>query len=226
MRWGKDRWCAIAVRVTAIAIVGVELSLPAAAGELNPTAPPSSTMKSLDEVYDRADRPPSWSRSLSSTGGIPEGSNQFCNSPRFECLWPNGSGTYQAVLDRETGLVWHRFVSLVDSTWLQARFTCSDSRTANRMGWRLPTPAEMGSLVDLTTSIGLPNDHPFSGVAAGNGYWTNTFFDTVGANLFTSTSNVRAIYFAFDGAISGPATAWTSQNSRVWCVRGPNSGGL
>lgn len=69
----------------------------------------------------------------------------------------------QAVLDKETQLVWQRYMSNADVSQPHAAHACSNSRTGGRMGWRLPTIAELTSLVDPSVPTGarLPAGHPF-----------------------------------------------------------------
>ena len=68
----------------------------------------------------------------------------------------------EAVLDRETGLVWERSpISTTFKPWYSAVHHCIFATTGSRMGWRLPTIHELHSLVDLTTG-NLPLGHPFS----------------------------------------------------------------
>src|SRR5687768_11610081 len=44
-----------------------------------------------------------------------------------------------AVLDRETGLVWEKAPSTTPVDWISARFQCSASTVGGRKGWRLPS---------------------------------------------------------------------------------------
>ena len=70
---------------------------------------------------------------------------------RFDVLtdWNN-----EAVLDRETGLVWERSPQSVLVTWGNARGLCSNKAIGARKGWRLPALPELASLVDLSPSVG------------------------------------------------------------------------
>ncbi len=82
----------------------------------------------------------------------------------------------QAVLDRETGLVWQRAVSdaQFDSV---AVFLCHRSQVGGRYGWRLPTVMEATSLFDpsVLTIPSLPVGHPFTGFDVTQPYlWTST----------------------------------------------------
>src|SRR5215510_8701144 len=53
-----------------------------------------------------------------------------------------------AVLDRETGLVWHRSPIPGTRPFFDASGQCLVSKTGNRAGWRLPTVNELQSLFD------------------------------------------------------------------------------
>src|SRR5438552_11782 len=66
----------------------------------------------------------------------PSWDQQLPASIRFIVLanWNN-----EAVLDRETGLVWQRSPTGFHVPWRAATNACIDQRTGNRFGWRLPT---------------------------------------------------------------------------------------
>ena len=82
----------------------------------------------------------------------------------------------QAVLDRETGLVWERSPDTAQLTWQDATFHCVRRTAGGRMGWRLPGVQELASLLDPTNSTPgpkLPPGHPFLNVQSG-AYWSGT----------------------------------------------------
>src|SRR5438270_8218804 len=85
---------------------------------------------------------PSWDQTLPS-------------STRFIVLLNFNS---EAVLDRETGLVWQKSPSTLTARWDTAISFCQFASTGGRFGWRLPTAAELYSLGDPST--GLPTGHP------------------------------------------------------------------
>ena len=80
-----------------------------------------------------------------------------------------------AVLDRETGLVWTRqTLRERDGRDLAAR-DCATLAVGSRMGWRLPTVSELQSLVEHVNPVNpalgatLPAGHPFVlSIAGGN----------------------------------------------------------
>lgn len=187
--------------------LGLMLMLVAArviqAGPLDPLNAPAPTMKTLDNV------PGSWSRLLPANDGP-----DSCNSSRFFCVLPTvGTPTGEAVLDRETGLVWQRVAPGGLATWAVAASECETSLTGGRRGWRLPGPNELGSLGNLST--GLPTGHPFTATAGS--YWTSapSPFDPAVIVTVDPTS----------GIVIG-STASRSATARTWCVRGAGSSGI
>lgn len=115
-----------------------------------------------------------------------------------------------AVLDRETNLVWQqRPFSATEGvkTWQSAANSCFDVTNGNAGGWRLPTVAELTSLV--FPAGGPPAGHPFQDINLVTDYWTST--DAPGAagsklRVQTSPPNVNA--------------TTVSEQLGVWCVRG------
>ncbi len=120
----------------------------------------------------------------------------------------------EAVLDRETQLVWEREPEGVTG-WLNARFLCAGKNVGGRLGWRLATLSELTSLLDPSEfSPALTSDHPFLDVS-------NTIH-------YTATVSVQA----------GEAEPWGVDvlngqvhfgldplpNRAYWCVRGPLAG--
>ena len=130
------------------------------AGNLEPSGPPGSTMKTLDEI------PPTWSQTLSA-------------SDRFELVLNN-----EAVLDKETGLVWAKDAYNYKKEWMDAVIYCIDLTIGNRKGWRLPTVQELASLVDPDqSSPALPVGHPFNNVQS-DLYWSSTTCDALTDNAW------------------------------------------
>ncbi len=157
-------------------------------GPLDPPGAPAPTMKTLEEI------PGTWSRQLSATGG--------CTSERFDCVLGD-----TAVLDRETGLVWERVPSATTSNWATANEGCLESGTGSRHGWRMPTAAELASLI-VSSGSGLPSGHPFT-ISTVDLYWTAT----------TNTAGTSVLAYTTSGLGAATLVAPTS-TIRAWCVRG------
>ena len=132
----------------------------------------------------------------------------------------------QAVLDRETGLVWERTPDPARRADLvNASGSCLIESTGGRFGWRLPTAAEFGSLLEAKPGAAfgfvgqLPAGHPFSPGVAGIGvttYWTST-------SLAGGAGIVFEVVQAFangDVLLNGEDKSF---QYRYWCVRAPSS---
>ena len=116
----------------------------------------------------------------------------------------------EAVLDKETGLVWEQSPQTAPATWFNARFDCGNKTTGNRKGWRLPSVHELASLVDPSVSPGptLPAGHPFIGVLLAN-YWSAT-----------TSAEFPTLAWGLDFTGGGVFNADKTDNGQVWCVRG------
>ena len=138
------------------------------------------------------------------------------NCPRFIVLADWNS---EAVLDRETGLVWERSPATAGASWSSAVSRCVTRRTGNRFGWRLPTVNELASLFDpAATNIPfLPSGHPFDSLPTGStSFWTVT----PGTEAGTGHRNV-----GYTVSIGGASFSLDHVSSDtfllgVWCVRG------
>jgi hypothetical protein len=141
-------------RTIPIFCVAVMLLLPAInlAGDLEPSGPPAPTMKTLDQI------PPTWSQKLPA-------------AQRFELVLDG-----EAVLDKETGLVWGKYSTTTPYNWETTYNNCRMTNYGPRKGWRLPTVEELASLLELNLTTGfssLPSGHPFMDVQNGY-YWSST----------------------------------------------------
>ncbi|MBI5407070.1 MAG: DUF1566 domain-containing protein [Nitrospirae bacterium] len=127
--------------------------VPAHAGDLNPTAPPGPTMKTLDQI------PPTWDQVLPA-------------SERFKLVMGGA-----AALDKETGLVWEKTPSSnsLGYNWGDARSHCFNKIVGGRKGWRLPSTDELASLVDysMNNPTKLPSGHPFDNISLVSSYFTS-----------------------------------------------------
>lgn len=122
----------------------------------------------------------------------------------------------QAVLDKETQLVWQRSPStLVTNNW-GARLRCIGAKIGNRLGWRLPSVHELASLFDPSApGLALPAGHPFLFVQKTD-YWTATESAELSNRSWRvdfDNAAVHPINYNFD----------SSTEAHYWCVRGAGS---
>ena len=115
----------------------------------------------------------------------------------------------QAVLDKQTQLVWDRSPGSGSTYFDGAHVVCLGNAIGGTKGWRLPTAAELLSLQGVGAQT-LPAGHPFLYVSSSN-YWTATS-QPINASL-AITVNMKVYDMAFVAKYSGKAS--------VWCVRGP-----
>ncbi len=75
-----------------------------------------------------------------------------------------------AVLDKETGLVWAKSPNKkMQLNWQQAMDVSTVQRLGGCGGWRLPTIEELASIV-----VSLPSSHPFTNVDDNDCYWSSS----------------------------------------------------
>jgi hypothetical protein len=171
------------------------------AGSLEPSEPPSPTMKTLDEIYHK----PIWNM-------YDQVFVDWPGNPRF-AVNDNGSPadvTDDSVLDKETGLVWERN-PVGFGNWYDAHYICDAQKYySRRRGWRLPTFHELASLVDMRADYPkLSSGHPFTNVQIYDDYWSST-------TRAGYTSDAWFVRFYNGNVYFGNKTA----NCFVWCVRG------
>jgi hypothetical protein len=130
-----------------------------------------------------------------------------------------------AVLDRETGLVWARQSAFARNSfemfWDDAQDACHNQVIAGRGGWRLPTAAEFQTLIDFTipetpNQPRLPAGHPFLLPSAQfvPDYWTSEISDIDDGEVFF----VKIV----PGTVNRYAAVFTSLDATkaALCVRG------
>jgi hypothetical protein len=117
-----------------------------------------------------------------------------------------------AVLDKNTGLVWEKSPATTTRTWGLATFACINKNVGGQKGWRLPAIAEQASLIDPSVAPPgptLPPGHPFLNVQSA-AYWS------------ASTGADAPTYAWHVGFNVGGVDALSKTSSfHVWCVRGP-----
>ncbi|MGH8243042.1 MAG: DUF1566 domain-containing protein [Steroidobacteraceae bacterium] len=137
---------------------------------------------------------------------------KFPTAERFVVLSQFGN---QAVLDKETQLVWQRSPSSGTGIWQGAINACFQLEVAGRLAWRLPTVPELLSLLRAdapNSGPSLPAGHPFQNVESGL-YWA--------ANLPRSSFGQPVTLGYVVGFNSGPLFVTPLSDHRLrWCVRG------
>jgi hypothetical protein len=115
-----------------------------------------------------------------------------------------------AVLDRETQLVWVHAPRDQLRTYSGAFNSCYATEIGGRLGWRLPTMPEVTSLLDRTQSFPpLPPGHPFDVSALTHDVWT--------ASTVQGTDEAYTQDVTNDGFLGSFAKTGLRN---YWCVRG------
>lgn len=117
-----------------------------------------------------------------------------------------------AVLDKETGLVWELSPQATTVTWNEARTNCINRTIGGQKGWRLPAPSEMRSLVGPAVDAPGPNlspGHPFLNIQP-TSYWT-----------VVPEANLPSYARYMDAFLGNVLSLIKIYMFPVWCVRGP-----
>ena len=117
-----------------------------------------------------------------------------------------------AVLDKETGLVWEKSPQTTSARWSVARRTCIEKHVGGQKGWRLPSIPELRSLVDPSVAPPgptLPPGHPFLAVQS-SVYWSET-------RVGEDPTGAWGVHFGLGG---GATFINWAHSVQVWCVRG------
>ncbi len=159
--------------------------------------------------------PPSWDDQIDKPSVFPSWDDQINNPSRFKVLKEFDG---EAVLDRETGLVWQQSPGTFPKDWYGAVKECYLKSVGGRKGWRLPTVEELASLLDQRQSVPgishLPYGHPFSD-AASDYYWSSTTYVNNPVNPGIPPQAWVVNFY-------GGGVDWNvkSASSPIWCVRG------
>jgi hypothetical protein len=120
----------------------------------------------------------------------------------------NSDGT---VSDLATGLQWQKAQDANDYTWPNAKTYCDGITLGGKTDWRLPTFAELESLIDYNKGTSPAIHNTFFPGAAATDTWTGTWV----------LSNLKAMFINFSDGSSGTDTL-TATGRRVRCVRSQN----
>jgi hypothetical protein len=134
--------------------------------------------------------------------------SKLLTTDRFELVMNN-----QAVLDKETCLVWEQSPDITGRTWISALSHCFTKKVGGRGGWRAPTIEELHSLVDNTQSAPtIPAAlKTLTSNVQSSFYWSST------TNAFNPTQFAWSVSFV-NGFVSSIGVK--DSVSFVWCVRG------
>jgi hypothetical protein len=129
--------------------------------------------------------------------------------PNASCFTVLSDFNNEAVRDNETGLVWEKSPSSTTVTWPEACLGCYNKVIGGRKGWRLPSFAELSSLVDpSTTPPYLSPGHPFV-IVLSTFNWSAT----------TMAENSNAAWVTNFNSDNG--SRLKTESGHVWYVRGP-----
>jgi len=117
----------------------------------------------------------------------------------------------EAVLDKQTGLVWEKSPQTASAKWTVARRTCIEKSVGGQKGWRLPLLEELASLVDYSIAppgLALPPGHPFLAIRSAV-YWSAT-------RAGEDPKGAWGVHFGLGG---GATFIHGAHGVQVWCVR-------
>ena len=113
-----------------------------------------------------------------------------------------------AVLDKNTGLVWEQAPDATARTWPETIPYCVNKPVGGTRGWRLPSVAELASLIDPSLPAPFVPGTVFTGVQSAS-YWSATTFagdPTVAWFVFFRNDDVGITF--------------KTLTFHAWCVRG------
>jgi len=205
MRSRRAKWLG---GLGAVLVVGGTLL---ASGGPGVTSVASPTSQEIVEKLDQL---------LTAIGGIQEGNHTL----RWDQILPAAQRfviltafNRDAVLDKETGLVWERRPETAITQWSGAIFVCIDKTVGGRKGWRLPSVHELQSLVDASVAAPgptLPPGHPFLNVQSFH-YWSAS----------TRAEFSTGAWTVFFGSGTVGSSDKTTDHNHAWCVRGGHNDG-
>jgi len=186
-------------------------------------ASPTSTMHTLQEIYDRAS---STNFFLPDTGqttsyGTALDDADYTSANSFTCDMSFADNNDGTITDNCTGLMWNKCLQGLSGTscqtgtasttyWEEAKVSCEDSTSSNYSDWRLPNVKELMSIVNYQNSSPAINATYFPATVSGD-YWSSTTYKP-------NTANAWRVSFT-DGYVSFGNNKTTNLNY-ARCVRG------
>jgi hypothetical protein len=150
---------------------------------------------------------------------VPSWAQTLRASKRYVLVMPIDGFGPQAVLDRETGLVWQKVpVEPRAFAWHEARSLCRTENTGWRQGWRLPSVEELSSVLALSpppVGPGLPSGHPFDLRETSPVFWSASVDDFDASQAYAVT-----LVGEQPNVVPGVRTFPKNFHLRAWCVRG------
>jgi hypothetical protein len=163
----------------------------------------------LAAVRGSADSPAGAQGVLTDLPGVTQNRDKALPATQRFVILPAFNG--EAVLDKETNLVWERSPQTTSARWSVARRTCIEKDVGGQKGWRLPSLPELRSLVDPSVAPPgptLPPGHPFLAVQSAV-YWSATRVD----------ENPRGSWGVHFGLGGGATFINWAHSVQFWCVR-------
>ena len=209
---GKSRW---GWRVSAVVLVGVALVLGTGtvvtqasefeeANNTHQQNPFQRILHKLDKILDAI-----------KAGGGSEGNHTLRwdqNLPAAQRFVILPAFNNEAVLDKNTGLVWERVPDAADSVWTIQTFNCINKIVGGTRGWRLPSVVELVSLTD-------PSLQGLQGPSVPTDIFPNLpqlgFF-------WSATTHAEDHTIAWNASLSSSFVGQLPKTTpgHAWCVRG------
>jgi hypothetical protein len=183
-------------------------------------ASPTSTMHTLQEIYNLAVNFPLPDTGETTSYGASPDDADYTSTSSFTCdmsFTDNGDGT---ITDNCTGLMWNKCSQgLSGSTcttgtasttyWEDAKVSCENSTSSNYSDWRLPNVKELMSIVNYERYSPCIDPAYFPATVSDN-YWSATTWKS-------DTTNAFYVYFQY-GYMN--VNIKTSNSYYARCVRG------
>ena len=148
---------------------------------------------------------------LTAIGGIKDGNHTL----RWDQALPTGQRfvilsafNNEAVLDKNTGLVWEQAPDATARPWATATSYCVNKNVGGTRGWRVPSVAELSSLIDPSLPAPFVPAAVFTGLQSSL-YWSATSSADIPTRAWP-------VFFSVGDVNPGLKTS----SHYVWCVRG------